>query len=163
MTIGKYLIAASLLAVAGSASATTVNFTDEESPGVTNRGPVARTPTRRSASRSTTPTGIRRTGHLRRRRHLHHERADRDHHLNGGTNGVGFQYWSLRQPRVYEAFDAANVLLDRWSSTPRTRCVGTHSFNGLVDRLTFSGSTGFVQVSAVTFEGDRCPSRRSTR
>ena len=160
MAIGKYLIAASLLAVAGSASATTVNFTDEESPGVTCCSLMASNAyaafglTVNNAYWYSDPRdtfdgeGI-----------AVFEAPTATIIFNGGTNGVGFQYWVIGGNRgVYEAFDAANVLLGSLViDASNGDALGTHSFNGLVDRLTFSGNSGFVQVSAVTFEGGPVP------
>lgn len=160
MALGKYLIAASLLVVAGSVSATTVNFTDEESPGVSCCGLMA--------SNAYAAYGL-------TVNNAYWYADGRDTFdgegisiftqpgasivFNGGTNGVGFQYWVIGGNRgVYEAFDASNVSLGQLIvDASNGDALGTHSFNGLVDRLTFSGNPGFVQVSAVTFEGRTVP------
>lgn len=160
MAIGKYLIAASLLAVAGSASATTVNFTDEESPGVSCCALMA------SDAYAAFGLTVNDAYWYQDGRDTFDGEGIAVRNaptatiiFDGGTNGVGFQYWVIGGNRgVYEAFDAGNMSLGQLIvDASNGDVLGTHSFNGLVDRLTFSGNAGFVQVSAVTFEGRTVP------
>jgi hypothetical protein len=160
MKFAKYLIAASMLAVAGSATATTVNFTDEESPGVTCCGLMA------SNAYAAYGLTVNDAYWYRDGRDTFDQEGIAIRNaptatiiFNSGTNGVSFQYFVIAGNRgVYEAFDAAsNSLGSLVVSASNGNLLGTHAFGGLVDRLTFSGNAGFVQVSGVTFEGQKVP------
>ncbi|MFN0184589.1 MAG: PEP-CTERM sorting domain-containing protein [Aquabacterium sp.] len=158
MPLNKSLIAAaSMLAIASSASAMVVNFTNVESPGVSCCGLMASnayaafgltvndaywyadgrdTFDGQGISIFTAPTAT--------------------IIFNGGSNGVGFQYVVLRGSRgLFEAWDSSSNSLGQLAvdASNTGDLLGTHAFAGMVDRLTYTGLQGVIGVSAVEFTG----------
>lgn len=158
MKFHKHLLAAAALlaTVSAASAATTVNFTNVESPGVSCCGLMASnayaaygltvndaywyadgrdTFDTMGISIANAPTAT--------------------ISISGGSNGISFEYWVIGGNRgVYEAWDSSNNSLGSLAvDASGGDVLGTHAFAGMVDRLTFSGSAGFVQVSAITHSG----------
>ena len=147
-------VAAAMTGFASTASAVTVNFTDEESPGVSCCGLMA---SGAYAAYGLTVDNV-------------YWYADsRDTFDGEGVSiyeaptatitfaavspTVGFEYWVIGGNRgSYEAFDSSWTSLGTLAVDASAGDVlGTHVFGGGVKYLTFTGSSGFAQVSAVTF------------
>lgn len=147
-------IAAGLSALSGAASATTVNFTSAEAPGVTCCGLMD--------SSAYSAYGLTVTG-------AYWYADGRDTFdgqglsvftaptatiaLSSTSASIDFQYWVIGGFRgTYEAFDSGMTSLGSFTvDATGGDVLGTHSFSGGVKYLTFSGDTGFTQVSSITF------------
>lgn len=149
------LAAAGLLAFASSASAVTVNFTNEEADAaVTCCGLME---SNAYASYGLTIFGA--YWYADSRDTFDSEGISIRNaptasiYFNGGSNGISFEYWVIGGNRgTYEAFDSSNVSLGSLAvDATGGDVLGTHSFSGTVARLDYSGVVASTQVSAVTF------------
>jgi hypothetical protein len=75
------------------------------------------------------------------------------------TTFVTFQYWVIYGfTGTYSALDSLNNVVDTFVvGAPNVDALGTHTFNGAIKTLQFSGTRAFIQVSGVEFESSPVP------
>lgn len=148
-------VSAGMVSFAGSVSAATVNFTDEESPGVTCCGlmePDAYAAYGLKVDNVYWYSDIRDTFDNEGVSLFASPTATITFAVVSPT--VDFEYWVIGGFRgSYDAFDSSWVSLGSLAvdASGGSDMLGTHSFGGGVKYLTFTGDSGFTQVSAVTF------------